>query len=538
MAQSFRTNLLNVATHYIQMLKAPVTKTTLQESLEQNPYYPSLYSLSNVFEKFGIINEAFIVEEKNLSQLIPPFITYCSGQITGKDFVLVTKMTNTEVSYFAENGKPKQISREDFLKQWQKSVFVAEINAESGEKDYASKLKTERLKSRKRTLMNAAVVLLVSLMVYLFVNNAGTGNIIAAAALTSIKLLGVVITGLLLVYEIDKTNRFVKNICNAGKQTNCDAVLKSKASKILGMGWGEIGFFYFGSTTLFLLLPGLNFVNKLSWLAIASSLAAPYIVFSIYYQWKVVKQWCPLCLVVQVVLAMELTWAIVYYFTAKIQTPFTDLNALLPIAGCLMLIILAWYLLKPILLAAQTAPGYNAAYKRLLYNPEIFNGLLQQQALVPHGWQQLGINIGNPNAANTIIKVCNPYCGPCAKAHPVLEEIIKHNKNVNIKVIFTASNNEHDMTNKPVKHLLAIAAKQNLQLTERALDDWYLADKKDYEVFAGKYPLNGELNEQESKLDLMRKWCDEAEIAFTPTIFVNGRRLPETYSINELKNIF
>ena len=90
----------------------------------------------------------------------------------------------------------------------------------------------------------------------------------------------------------------------------------------------------------------------------------------------------------------------------------------------------------------------------------------------------------------------------------------------------------------PVKHLLAIAAKQNLQVTEQALDDWYLADKKDYEIFAGKYPMNGELQLQEDKLDAMKQWCDAAEITHTPTIFINGRRLPETYSISELKNIF
>ena len=31
---------------------------------------------------------------------------------------------------------------------------------------------------------------------------------------------------------------------------------------------------------------------------------------------------------------------------------------------------------------------------------------------------------------------------------------------------------------------------------QQALEDWYLADKKDYEVFAAKYPLNGEIREQ------------------------------------------
>ncbi len=536
MAQSFKTNLTNVAVQYIKQLNVPVTKTSLKESLEQNPYYPSLYSISNVFEKFGIANQSFTVDEENLNKFEAPFITYCSGQNTGKDFVLITKITNDTVNYLSESNTPKQVSRQDFLKQWQKVVFAAEANANSGEKDYLQKLKVEKLETNKQQLLYGGIGLLTSLLIYWLINS--TNYIVAAASIVSIKLLGVAATVLLLIYEIDKTNSFVKNICTAGKQTNCDAVLNSKAGKFLGIGWGELGFFYFASTTLFLLLPGISFINKLPWLAMANTLAAPYMVFSIYYQYKVVKQWCPLCLAVQAVLAMELVWGIVNFWSIGFQYFTINTFALLPIACCLLLVIITWYLLKPVLLAAKTAPGYNAAYKRLLYNPETFNSLLQQQSTAPTGWQQLGINIGKPNATNTIIKVCNPYCGPCAKAHPVLEEIVKHNADINVKVIFTASSNENDRAGKPVKHLLAVAAKGNVQLTEQALDDWYMADKKDYEVFAAKYPMNGELKEQGNKLDLMKQWCDDAEITGTPTIFINGKRLPETYSIDELKNIF
>ncbi|MBP6023631.1 vitamin K epoxide reductase family protein [Ferruginibacter sp.] len=542
MAQSFRTNLGNVTKHYIQQLKIAVTQTTLKENLEQNPYYPSLYSISNTFNRFNIENISFTATEENLDELQPPFITYCSGQSTGKDFVLVTAVTATQVSYLAEGNKPKNVSREDFIKQWQNVIFAAEATAQSGEKDYESKVKIEKSKATKRSLLYAGIVMLIGLLAYGLIS--GTNNNIAAAAITIIKLTGVAATVLLLIYEIDKTNSFVKNICTAGKQTNCDAVLNSRAGKFLGMGWGELGFFYFAATTIFLLLPGLSFINKLPWLAIASTLAAPYIVFSIYYQYKVVKQWCPLCLAVQAVLALELIWALVnFWFNNNYSLQSLLSSAEFPspwgrIGGALLLPVVCWYFLRPLLLAAKDAPIYKAAYKRLLYNPEIFNGLLQQQATAPDGWQQLGINIGNPNAKNTILKVCNPYCGPCAKAHPVLEEIVKHNTDINVKVIFTATNSETDRAGKPVKHLLAIAAKQNLQITEQALDDWYMADKKDYEIFAAKYPMNGEIKEQESKLELMKQWCDAAEITHTPTIFINGRRLPETYSINELKNIF
>jgi uncharacterized membrane protein/thiol-disulfide isomerase/thioredoxin len=541
MAQSFRTNLGNVAKHYIQQLKIAVTQTTLKESLEQNPYYPSLYSISNTFNRFNIENISFTATAENFDELQPPFITYCSGQSTGKDFVLVTAITATQVSYLAETGKSKIVSREDFLKQWQNVVFAAEATAQSGEKDYTLKVKIEKVKATKRSLLYAGVGLLIGLLVYWLIN--GTNNTIAAAGIAIIKLTGVAATVLLLIYEIDKTNSFVKNICTAGKQTNCDAVLNSKAAKFLGMGWGELGFFYFAATTIFLLLPGLSFINKLPWLAIASTLAAPYIVFSIYYQYKVVKQWCPLCLAVQAVLAMELIWALNNFWLNNnytLQSPLSSPefpSALGRIGGAVLLPVIIWYLLKPILLAAKDAPVYNAAYKRLLYNPEIFNGLLQQQTAAPDGWQQLGINIGNPDAPNTIIKVCSPYCNPCAMAHLILEGIVKRNRDINLKIIFFVSSDEINTVNKPAKHLLAIASKGNLQATEDALDSWYLSKKKEYESFATRFPIECELKSQDEKIEKMKNWCDAADIIGTPTIFINGKKLPQTYNFNELQYV-
>ena len=209
----------------------------------------------------------------------------------------------------------------------------------------------------------------------------------------------------------------------------------------------------------------------------------------------------------------------------------------MPIVYCLLIPITVWYVLKPLIFKAKEEPVYKAAYKRLLYNPETFNHLLQQQSTAPDGYQNIGIEIGNPEAENTIIKVCNPYCGPCAKAHPVLDEIVHLNKNVKLKLIFTASNDKDDKRGIAARHLLAINEKQDAHRTQQALEDWYLAPKKDYEVFAEKYSLNGEIKMQEPEIEKMQNWCKEAEISFTPTIFINGHRLPENYKIEELKYI-
>ncbi|HVZ97726.1 MAG TPA: vitamin K epoxide reductase family protein [Chitinophagaceae bacterium] len=537
MRENFNTYLPNVANAYIYHLGINLSKTTLNRYLTENPYYPSLYSLSSLCDRFNIPYEAVSVEKEHFEELHPPFIAYVRSLPTGKDFVLVTNTNNGNVNYIAGDRKEKQVPKKKFLSEWEQVAFIMRKTELSGEKDFAAVRKNEIAKTNKRALSILSAIFTCAVIFYLFLNSVTANFLWPAASLLAIKLAGLTFAVLLLVYEIDSDNTLVKNICSVSKRTNCDAVLHSKASRILGMNWSEVGFFYFSSTFLLLLFPGLLFTDKIFLIAFANCCAAPYILFSIYYQSKVVKQWCPLCLGVQAVLLAELIWGIINFWQHSFL-PDLSFPALYLLPFTLLLLpIVLWYTVKPILLKAKDEPAYEAAYKRLLYNPETFNSLLQQQPAAPAGYESIGITIGNPDATNTIIKVCNPYCGPCAKAHPVLEEIIHRNNNIKLKVIFTATNEANDKRATVAKHLLSIATKQNPTQTEHALDDWYLAEKKDYAAFADKYPLNGELKQQEHHIELMKTWCDEAGITHTPTIFINGHRMPETYNIEELQHI-
>ena len=129
-----------------------------------------------------------------------------------------------------------------------------------------------------------------------------------------------------------------------------------------------------------------------------------------------------------------------------------------------------------------------------------------------------------------------------------MEELLENNPDVQIQILFTASNIEGDIKTPPVKHLMAIAEKNNETIVKKALDDWYLAETKDYESFALKYPMNGELDKQEEKIVVMKDWCDKAVIAYTPMFFVslkdenedkiNYYQLPEIYNVADLKYFF
>ena len=537
MAESYNTNLVNVASSYIKHLRIPVTDSALQKNLTENPYFPSLYSISNVFERFNIPHQAFKLDKEKAGQLPAPFIAYLSNQNTGKDFALVTSITQDEVHYIAESKKVKKVTKENFKKSWENIVLLAEPDENSGEKDYESNRKKEIAATNKTYALTTGAILIFLSAVYLFLHSLQGSFLMSAVALLAIKIFGIAATVLLLIYETDKSNVFVKSICTAGKQTNCGAVLQSKASKILGMSWSEVGFFYFASTFLFLLFPAINFATKIFVLSIANALAAPYIFFSVYYQWRVIKQWCPLCLAVQAILLMEFIWAITNF---RLRLPIAFLSiayCILPIVFCISLPIVLWYVLKPLILKAKDQPVYNAAYKRLLYNPDTFNNLLKQQASAPEGYRHLGIFLGNPNAKTKIIKVCNPYCGHCSKAHKFLDGLLHNNQDIQLQILFNVSQNKGDITSKPVKHFLAIAEKNDEALLKEALDDWYLSDKNVYEDFAAKYPMNGELVRQEIHIEKMSAWCKEANITGTPTLFINGHRLPGDYKIEELRYI-
>jgi len=62
-----------------------------------------------------------------------------------------------------------------------------------------------------------------------------------------------------------------------------------------------------------------------------------------------------------------------------------------------------------------------------------------------------------------------------------------------------------------------------------------LAEKKNYELFAAKYPTNGELSRQEKKIEAMTRWCMAMEITSSPTIFINGYHPPDAYSLEDLE---
>lgn len=528
-------NISQATFSYIKLLNVSVTRKGVIERMSVHPDFPSMLAICDILKEYGIENYAIRIEKEGIEELPCPFITQVRSVKNEEVFTIVNAVTKEVVEYLdTETNKWKLLAQSDFLKKFSGVVLLGEADGNSGEINYEK----NRIKERRESLSNQFSIYLFPSLVIIMSFYAwwsyGSQALFPIGYIV-LALVGTIVGFLLFIYEIDKHNPTLQKVCSGNKKVNCSSVLQSKASKVFGVSLSVIGLSYFAGSLIALLIGGMMSYHVLVPLSLLSIMAVPFILFSLYYQWKVTKQWCVLCLWVQSVLLLQVVVVLSSGWLSSSSVNFLNIqNVVLIIAAFSVPFILSKLLIST-LQKAKGAKGIKLEFLRLKHDPEIFDALLSRQKMIQENPAGLGIILGNQEAKYKIIKVCNPYCGPCASAHPIMEEILENNPDVQLQVIFTARDDDSDMKAYPVRHLLAVAEGGDEGNTKLALDDWYNAPKKDYEIFANKHPMNGELKNQGHKIVAMREWCDKTEVSFTPMFFINGYQLPKNYSIDDLK---
>lgn len=528
-------NCIEATGKLLLALNLKVTTTTLENDLYNHPDYPSLLSISDVLNGYGVENISIKSTTDKLTEMPMPCMVPIHGASNHSNlFTVIESINDNTIKYYdPEKYHWKEINKEDFAKKWASGIaLLVEAGNAIGEKDYVHKCREEK---RRNIAKYTSWSILPALAILAGILAFARYGLVAAlpVAFSVITLMGSIAGSLLLWYELDAYNPVLQQICSAGKKVNCGAILNSKASKIAGISWSAIGFTYFSGALFTLMFTGISNTSTLFMLAWFNVLALPYVCFSIYYQWRIAKQWCILCLCVQGLLILQLLTAL----SAKwhsLDLLFNN-DIIMPVLFAYTIPFMIVSLLLPAYRSAKESKRNKTELQRLKHNPQIFGTLLEKQKQVTTSTEGLGIRLGNPNATHKIIKVCNPYCGPCAEAHLPIEELLHSNHDIQVQIIFAATTETGDRRTAPVRHLLAIADKGIESLTRQALDDWYLTDKRDYEAFAAKYPMNGELELQNAKIEGMLAWNKQLDVSFTPTFFVNGYQLPDIYNVSDLK---
>ena len=510
----------------LRSLKIAVDPETITAELDKHPDYPSLLAVSDVLTAFHVENVAFRIGVDELGDAPVPYLAHVKSN--GGDLVLVKKIANDRYYLSSDKWDNHKVSAAEFTKMYNGVVLTANP---SGQLTTSTGLATISNQVKRPALIVGALLILAAALT--FHTGYFSGFTWRLALLTLFKTAGLLTSLLLLVQSIDSNNPLLQVLCQTQGKTNCNAILSSKAAKAFwGFSWSEIGFFYFAGTWLLLLFGG-NTPAVWQTIVALNVISLPYTIYSIYYQCRVAKQWCVLCCTVQAVLWLEFIAIMLQNVLSKGEG-WGKTTALSTIFIFLFTPVILWLTLKPLILKLQQLQPIKQQLRTFKYNTELFNRMLTAQPKYAQPDKQWCIVLGNAEANNIITMVSNPYCNPCAKTHKLLDELLAQRSDIQARVVFTANNTDGDITTPISRHLVALNELKDEIKIKQALNDWYEQKQKNYATWASLYPviLNDVVH---SKIDKQHDWCQMAAVVATPTLLLNGYRLPDLYQLTDLK---
>jgi hypothetical protein len=506
----------NVFITLLKLLQVKHTQDASNTYFNRHPHKYDLFGISQMLSYYGIESEGIKLEEKDdLLKLDAPFVAHVSI-----DFVVVEKVENDEVRYIW-NGKHVKISRKGFNEVWSGVVLLVEANAQSIEPNFLENKKRENIDKAQRGILGLAIFLLILASAYISNLYKGIWRIL----LFILNIIGVVIGYFLVLKQLKVHSDIGDKICSLFEKSDCNDVLNSKAARLWdSIGWSEIGLGYFISNMLIVtFIPSL-----LPFLVIANICTLPYTFWSVWYQkWKV-KQWCPLCLIVQVLL-----WCIFLDNLFCNQITFPTISIGYVYAACLYLIpMLVVNLVIPKLGMGKKEEKEAQEFASLKMKDEVFEALIKVQPRYNLDKNSSHILFGNMNSKQVITVVTNPHCEPCANLHARIELFLKRSNSFCIQYIFVSFKGLEDSA----KYLIAIYYNYPIDEVRKIYSEWYAGGKYKRQEFIKRYPVNyGKMINDE--LLTQKSWVESANINSTPTIFANGNLLPQIYQLEDLESL-
>ncbi|WP_055447813.1 vitamin K epoxide reductase family protein [Lacinutrix mariniflava] len=502
----------------LQKNKIKIDAEELGFQIQSHPSYPSLHAITGVLNHFDIDNIAtrVAIDKDTLEQLPPSFIAQLNTE-NDTDFALVIKKDKNYKTIFS-NKKSKTISETIFLEQFT-GILVAV------EKDDTKQI----IQTNTTNLQKPLFIIALLLFSVLFFKSSPNFTETFYFLTTSI---GITITYLIIQHDLGLDSKIVDSICSQeSKTTNCNAVLNSKGATLYkNIKLSDVSFIYFISiciASLLLLLTNMS----LNILYLISLVGLPIVAYSIYYQVKVSKNWCVLCLGIASVLVLQ---AATFFFTT-FSFSVLSLTSILLIGFSFITIAYIWMFISSKLKQEQGFKKLKIESSKFKRNFDLFNTLLQQSEAVDTTLTNTTeIVLGNKNAPLNITVITNPFCGHCKSAHNMVESLLKtHHKEINITIRFNinTSNPESDGVLVSSRLLELFHTKGELKCLEAMHEIYNNADAKSW-LKTWKKSNNAEIYKE--ILEAEYNWCLDNNINFTPEILVNGQSYPKAYERSDL----
>jgi thiol-disulfide isomerase/thioredoxin len=509
----------NLFTVFLDSLEVKYTCKFAKKIYAEHPHKYNMYGLSKMLSDYRIPNQGMMLDDPaDVATIEPPFIAQFGG-----DLYVVEKITDREVLLFKSESDVK-VPIDKFKEGCTGVVLVAEPDENSIEPG----LKENRRKEIFGAIMKYGLYVMVCIAVIYACVVSKTYTQYGLLSALVINLAGVYISYLLVLKQVHFHSQSVDKICSMfNKKSDCNSLLDSKAAKFLDfIGWSELGLGYFISNTIIVLFaPAI-----MPYLALLSAGALCYTVWSVWYQWRKAKQWCLLCLIVQVLFVLMFVSNLAFGF---IEWPTFTLSELITAALVYAIPFLCVSLLLPIVAESMKVENITYVLNHFKMNEEVFKALLVKQPEYEADRSASRITFGNPEAEMFVTIVSNPHCNPCSKMHPKINKLIEEaGDGIFVQLFFL--NFDSDTTRDSGKFLISAYLDRGREEAGKMFTRWFDGERNSVTETFAKYSFDTASDEVIAEQERHNAWCEANKISSTPTVLVNGYRLPENYEVDEL----
>ncbi|PQB03570.1 vitamin K epoxide reductase family protein [Aureitalea marina] len=510
-----KAHLYNLVKKLIRKNQIRINEEELRMQLQSHPSYPSLHAITGVLEHFNIPNAALrLPRTLDILQHLPPcFLAQTKGEVD-EELALVNKKGKSLV--LTHDYKHQTLLTEEaFLESWT-GILIA----------------IEQDEAITQTTPNSRIgsigwgALLITLATYF--------TIIMDSWFPRIhfvlSLLGMVISYFIVKHELGISDKLTQQICNSSDKMSCDAVLDSKGAKLFGrVKLSDLSLVSFLSITLTWLLLVWGGITNYSSLIVCAIASLPVVAYSLYYQLRVVKQWCPLCLGVVCVLLLQFG-SLFIGGSFRLSPIVLSVNSFGVLILSTLLVSLVWTRIQPLIFAQKELSQFKFDHLKFKRNYPVFKGIYQASKPLAFNQDIPGeIILGNHHAQTHLILVTSPYCIHCKEAHKDIESILSGGKDkVKVSIRFMAGTDDKDSDfYHLVVQLFDLYHTQGQAACLLALHELYAEHADPAAWLARRKTL--QTTAYDTAIQAQKNWCLENSSHFTPALYLSDRPYPKEY---------
>ena len=397
----------NILEHFLDAIDVRYNKQFADKLYYEHPHRYNMYGLKKMLDVYGVKTLGVLVENKDLTSLNYPCILHTYG-----DFAVGVESEADKITYL-QNSERKTVSHDLFKQTWTGNALVVEETTEADEPDFS-------IHRREGILAKVKVycipVLLSFAAIIGFVAHIQEMNSFLSVGLL-LNIFGVFICAMLMQKQLIGESRYGDRVCSLFGHVDCNSILDSPKAKIFGISWSEVGMGYFVANILLMTL----YPESSRTLAIINWIAMSYGLWSIYYQWRIAKSWCVLCVISQIII-----WLIgIVAIISIISTPFT-FCAISSILSCMVYGICIMEVHHYATAHTNEKERIRAVqkYRALKANYKVANTLIENGEYYKTSLEDSLIVFGSKEAKMRVTILSNPHCNPCARMHKRVDNLL------------------------------------------------------------------------------------------------------------------